>query len=171
MTAAIRPATPDDAAGIAEVHVASWRTSYRGIVDDAYLASLDVTAQTARWTKRLAQPAQHILVAAAPDGRLVGLCSAGAYRGSDPAIRGELYAIYLLDDAKGQGTGRALFERTARWLAAEALVPFQVWVFLHNPAARAFYERMGGVLTGEPQHLVLADKPYAEVAYRWNEPL
>jgi hypothetical protein len=37
----IRRAEPRDAAGIAHVHVASWRTTYRGIVPDSYLDALD----------------------------------------------------------------------------------------------------------------------------------
>jgi hypothetical protein len=31
-----------DARAIAEVHVASWKTTYRGIVDDAFLDQLSV---------------------------------------------------------------------------------------------------------------------------------
>ncbi|EPZ52573.1 hypothetical protein [Alicyclobacillus acidoterrestris] len=36
----IRKAVPDDAAGVAKVHVDSWRTTYREIVNDEFLASL-----------------------------------------------------------------------------------------------------------------------------------
>ena len=52
----IREATPEDARAIATVHVASWRTTYRGLLRDAYLDSLDLEALSAacaernRWT-------------------------------------------------------------------------------------------------------------------------
>ena len=46
----IRHAEPGDARGIAEVHVSSWRTSYRGIVPDARLDELDVESRVSFWT-------------------------------------------------------------------------------------------------------------------------
>jgi hypothetical protein len=38
----IRRASQSDARAIAEVHVASWRETYRGIVPDAFLDALSV---------------------------------------------------------------------------------------------------------------------------------
>ena len=35
----VRPATVDDAADIARIHVESWRTAYAGIYDEHVLAS------------------------------------------------------------------------------------------------------------------------------------
>jgi ribosomal protein S18 acetylase RimI-like enzyme len=160
----VRAATPADAAAIAEVHIASWRSSYRGVIDEAYLASLDVAARTAAWDKRLAN-AEILTLVSEDRGRVVGFCCAGANRGADPTFRGEVYAIYLLDDAKGQGNGSALWRPTLAWLAERGLVPVRVEVLADNPVARGFYERMGGVLTGEPGSVTLAGKTYAEVAY------
>ena len=37
---AVRRARPDDASGIAAVHVAAWRSAYAGILEDGYLAGL-----------------------------------------------------------------------------------------------------------------------------------
>lgn len=163
----LRAATPADAAAIAEVHVASWRSSYRGIIADAYLASLDIAARTAAWDKRLANPELLTLVVE-DGGGIVGFCCAGPKRGTDHACRGEVYAIYLLDSAKGQGHGRALWAETFAWLGERELSPVRVVVLAANPVARAFYERMGGVLTGEPGTLTLDGKTYGEVAYQFS---
>jgi hypothetical protein len=38
----VRRAVSGDAASIARVHVESWRSTYAGIVPEAYLRSLDV---------------------------------------------------------------------------------------------------------------------------------
>jgi len=160
----VRAATPADAAAIASVHIASWRTSYRGIVADAYLASLDLSTRIAAWDKRLANVELSTLVAEAR-GRIVGFCCAGPSRTTDPTYRGEVYAIYLLDEAKGQGHGRALWTQTVAWLGERGLAPVRVVVLADNPVARAFYERMGGVLTGSPGTLTLAGETYGEVAY------
>ena len=166
----LRPAVAADAAAMAEVHVASWRSTYAGIIHDAFLASLDVAERTAAWTRRLANPALGAVVAER-DGAIVGFSFVGPDRGTDPDVRGEVYAIYLLEDAKGQGHGRALFTWSLDWLAARELVPVRVWVFTENPRARAFYERMGGVLSPETQSITLGDRGYAEVAYRFDRRL
>ena len=47
--ALIRRARADDAAGIAQVHVASWRSTYPGMVPDSYLLGLSTDAYTERW--------------------------------------------------------------------------------------------------------------------------
>jgi len=44
--ALIRRARADDAAGIAQVHVASWRSTYPGMVPDSYLLGLSTDAYT-----------------------------------------------------------------------------------------------------------------------------
>lgn len=163
----IRAATAADAAAIARVHIASWRSSYPGIIDDAYLAALDLAERTEAWNRRLANPALATVVTER-DGELVGFSFAGPDRGNRPDTRGEVYALYLLDGAKGQGLGRALFARSLAWLAEGGLVPVRVWVFVENERARAFYERMGGVLGIEAQAITLGGRSYGEVAYRWD---
>lgn len=166
----IRIATVADAAAIAAVHVASWNTSYRGLIDEAYLASIDVAKRTASWTQRLTtNPAVQTIVAEHA-GTIAGFCSAGPNRDATALhIRGEVYAIYLLEPAKGQGHGRELFATSLAWLREGGLDPVRVWVFADNPRARTFYERMGGVRVGEPKTIDLGGKAYAEVAYDWAE--
>ena len=46
---AIRRARPVDAAAIAAVHVAAWRSTYPGILPDAFLANLSVPRQAAHY--------------------------------------------------------------------------------------------------------------------------
>jgi hypothetical protein len=45
----IREARIEDAAGMARVHVDSWRTTYAGIVPDAYLANLTYARRENLW--------------------------------------------------------------------------------------------------------------------------
>ncbi|MBA4544154.1 hypothetical protein H1164_14880 [Thermoactinomyces daqus] len=49
----IRPAMIADAQEIAKVHVKSWQTTYRGIVSEDYLTSLNPEESAARWEKHL----------------------------------------------------------------------------------------------------------------------
>jgi hypothetical protein len=41
----IRQATIDDVPGIAHVHVASWKSTYKGIISDEYLSKLSVESR------------------------------------------------------------------------------------------------------------------------------
>src|SRR4051812_7403800 len=50
----IRPASPDDAPGIARLRVDSWRATHRGMIPDAYLDGMSVDESAAQWHRVLA---------------------------------------------------------------------------------------------------------------------
>src|SRR4051812_34644984 len=50
-----RRAGPDDAPTIASVHVASWKTTYPGIVKQAYIDALSVEERTRAWGRAAAE--------------------------------------------------------------------------------------------------------------------
>lgn len=166
----IRLATAADAPAMGRVHVASWRTTYPGIVPDAALVRLDATVSAARWSRRFADPEypQGIFVAEDDAGSVVGFATGGPERDGIPGHAGELYALYLLQEAQGRGAGRALVRAVADWLAADGVATLLAWVLAENHGARGFYERLGG------RHV--ATKPYLiegvaldEVAYGWTD--
>jgi hypothetical protein len=73
----IREATPADAAGIAEVHIAGWRWGYRGLLPDALLESLSVERREVGWRDALARPAdEQTTFVAEVAGRIVGFAGA-----------------------------------------------------------------------------------------------
>lgn len=163
----IRAATLADAAGIARVHVESWRATYAGMVPDAYLAGLSCAARTARWEEMLRElPADECtFVAVDETGRLAGFAGGGPQRTALPGYAGELYAIYLLRAAQGQGVGRQLVNRVAAHLVRQGMRSMVVWVLAKNPA-RGFYEALGGrLVSGQPIEIGGARVP--EVAYGW----
>ena len=68
----MRSAVAADAPAIAEVHVASWRAAYRGLLPEEYLDSRTVAVRTQQWESVLADPGPgHVLVAVLGD-RVVG---------------------------------------------------------------------------------------------------
>ena len=166
-TYTVRRATPEDAEGITRVHVLSWRSSYRGLLSQEYLDTLDATERLAGWRHALAHPETFGIRVAVARGDIVGFVSAGPSRGSPVGFPGELYALYLLDEAKGHGLGRALFHEAHQWLRSHGLSPMALWVLKDNASARGFYEHLGGRLLGE-QSITLGAVPYPEVAYGWD---
>lgn len=136
-----RAATADDAAAIASLHAASWRSTYRGAMRDAYLDG-DVTAERRTlWQERLGAPApnQHVLVAAT-GGRVLGF--ACAYGMADPRWGTELDNLHVDASERGRGVGAELLASVARWTgAAHPDAGLYLWVLDGNAGARRFYER------------------------------
>ena len=94
----VRAADLADAAAIAQVHVDSWRTTYRGIVPDAFLAGLPSERRTEAWTGILRDSSAQscVYVAADSQGTVVGFASGGPERAGDALHTGEVYALYPL---------------------------------------------------------------------------
>jgi ribosomal protein S18 acetylase RimI-like enzyme len=141
MDIVIRPATIDDAADIARVHVAAWRTTYAGIVPDAYLDALNVDDRAQRWREGIASRNAGVLVAE-DAAAVVGFAAGGKLREPIGDYDGELYAIYILRERQGQGIGRRLTQSVADVLRSEGFKSMAVWVLRKNPAV-AFYRRLG----------------------------
>ena len=156
----IRPATTDDAVGIAGVHVRSWQEAYAGIVPDDY-------ARARRWAQQLAEgPADHVrTIVAESAGRLLGFASYGPARDED-ARRGEreIYSIYLDPGTWGHGVARDLMRTTLSELGDGT--PVSLWVLADNARARHFYRRHGFSPDGVERLENLGGADLLEVRYR-----
>ena len=151
MTANVRDASIDDAAGIARVRVETWRAAYCGLVPQEMLDRMDVERETARrmehWDELHADARKHDLVAVV-DGEVVGWAMAGPARDEDAPVSGELYAIYALADRWSRGVGHALLTEVERRLMADGHDHAYLWVLLGNHRATAFYESHGWYADG-----------------------
>ena len=170
----IRPATPDDAETIAQIHVASWRESYAELMPAETLAGLDVAERAKVWRGIVAagpaSDATFVLefVGEAP----LGFASCGAQRSDRLAVLGypaEFEAIYILRRGQGRGGGRALMRVMARHLLGQGWEAASVWVFRDNPAARRFYEALGGVATGIDGTWTTHGLTLPDMSYGWRD--
>jgi ribosomal protein S18 acetylase RimI-like enzyme len=166
MISVVRPADVEDAAAIARVHVDTWRTAYRGLLPDDFLAALDGAGYEDRWRRTLAGGAGRVYVA--EDGRqVVGFASGGPERAGEEGFSGELYAIYVLQESQGRGHGRRLVQAVARGLRERELPNMIVWVLGDNHQARHFYERLGGAYV-RSQPITIGSALLQEVSYGWR---
>jgi len=165
----IRPAQAEDVPTIARVHVDSWRTTYSGIVNSQFLASLSYEARERMWVDALSSSTNQafIHVAEVPEAGVVGFAAAGPVREHDEQYKGEVYALYLLKEHQRQGIGRALFGVSAGELQCRGVTSFLVWVLKANPACR-FYEALGGRYLREKE-IKVGQERLLEIAYRWND--
>lgn len=146
-----RRARPGDEIGIGTVHIRSWQSTYPGIVPQEYLASLDLEKRIAWWAKILpqAKELQHSTWVAVDDaGAIVGFINGGPPQVTEEGYTSELYAIYLLEGAQGQGVGRQLVQRLAQDLWDAGHRTMLVGVLAENKA-RLFYEYLGAKLLRE----------------------
>jgi ribosomal protein S18 acetylase RimI-like enzyme len=175
---AVRRARPDDASGIAAVHVAAWRSAYAGILDDAYLAGLS-EARLAGFYHRaiLDRRGGHaVFVATAggadlphdragPEPAIIGFASGGRARRKGLA-EGEVETLYVLDDYRERAVGRRLMRAMAAHLRAIGCNSALVWVLANNPA-RWFYGHIGGREAMRDTVLV-AGRPVPQTALVWD---
>jgi GNAT superfamily N-acetyltransferase len=166
MVSVVRAAGIGDAAAIARVHVASWRSTYRGILPDDFLESLSEARYEERWKRSLTDHGTRVYVSK-DKGEVVAFASGGRERAGEQGYSGELYAIYVLDEARGRGHGRGLVRAVATGLGELGLADMIVWVLRDNAPARRFYERLGGVYV-RSQPTTIGATMLQEVSYGWR---
>ncbi|WP_175990576.1 GNAT family N-acetyltransferase [Bacillus sp. Marseille-Q1617] len=132
----IRKAGLPDAAGIANVHINSWKTTYIDIVSDEYLDSLTVEDRTVRWDGIL-KGSHQTYVCELDNGDIAGFVSIGKER--EKKYEGELYAIYLLKEYQRNGIGSDLFSFAMSALKSQGCSNMLVWVLKDNPYKHFYY--------------------------------
>jgi ribosomal protein S18 acetylase RimI-like enzyme len=146
----IRRAEVKDAEDIARVRLTGWRQSYKGMMPDELLGKLDIAADAQRLRAAFADPENKSLrFVVELEGKIVGMGACGKAREGADARCGEVYAIYLLEEAKGQGIGRNFMREMVEVLKANGFESLQVRVLENNAPARKFYEKLGGRVAGK----------------------
>jgi RimJ/RimL family protein N-acetyltransferase len=142
---AIRDATLADARAIAEVHVRSWQTAYRGELPDDYLDGLSIDERETQWKERLARPEVGVeALVAEDDGAVIGFAGFGPTRDEDAeAGTAEIYTLYLRPEWVGRGAGRDLFAASNERLEELGYTRATLWVLETNERSRRFYEAAG----------------------------
>ena len=173
----IRRARLADAVPIAAVHVAAWRSTYPGILPDAYLARMSVPRQAGHYERAIrGGVGVHVATASGVDvgaeggpPRVVGFATAGPSRApgaADLLADGEIETLYVLDDWRERGIGRRLMRAAAGHLAGIGCTSALVWVLRDNPS-RWFYARLGG-RAGAESLVEVGGQAIPQTAYVWS---
>ena len=142
----IRPVAPEEWAAIADLHLRSWRSAYRGILTDEYLDGEIEPERSRAWRARIGSgiPADIGVFAAERHGQMLGFVCANLNPDRTPQWGPRVENLHCHPDHKGQGTGRALLIRAAQWVEEQRPgSALHLYVYDQNAAARAFYRRMG----------------------------
>ena len=134
------------------------------------MASLSYQDRETRWADILTtdQLATSNFVAVTHEGKVVGFAGGGSERGGNQTYRGELYAIYLLEEYQRMGIGRRLVLAVTQRLLVDGFNSMLIWVLKDNHPACRFYESLGGEPVGR-QTITIGGLDVVEVSYGWKD--
>lgn len=163
----IRPATPEDAPGIANVHTLSWIETYANIMPKEYLESISKEHRLSIWQEILQDKNEfNFTFVLTCKNEVVGFLNAGEAREEEYGFEIELYSMYLLQKAQGKGLGKQLFQAFLDALKEKGINSLYLWVLRENETAK-FYESMGGVRSLQ-HHESFGGKDLIEDLYGWE---
>jgi ribosomal protein S18 acetylase RimI-like enzyme len=165
----IRQAEFEDAAGIARVQIDTWRIAYRKIMPPRLLEEMNDVRIAAFWAQVIAEAqGKSFCFVASSAERIVGFASGGPRQHSTDAIRGEVYALYVLPGHQGRGVGRRLVMTSFDRMLELGMREGRIWTLRENAPARGFYERIGGTATDNGYNDIGGIR-YPEIAYDWPD--
>ncbi len=168
----IRPCVLADAETLGKIHAQAWHESYEKnlMPEDTLLTSgPDIARAICRLPNMTAVPEQggYFLVESS-DKRIVGFGECGAARKIAEFAPGEIYHMYLLQEAQQQGLGRKLLFTLLDYLGRSGMEKAGIKIHADFGPARQFYERCGGQYAGE-RVTQSGNRTFAEAVYVWNE--
>jgi len=164
----IRIAVADDARAIAQVRVDAWRTTYKGMIPDAYLAAMSVDDSEVLWSRVLNAASSRASVFVAASGRdIVGFAAGNLLAEPKYGLDAELTAVYVRRDSQRAGVGSRLVGAVVAAERAQGATGLITWVIAANKGARAFYERLDAELLIE-QPFQWDGMDLVEAGYGWR---
>ena len=148
--------------------VDTWRSTFRGLLADAFLDGMSREDQAVRHARRMGVPGVCYLVAVEPaTGEIIGFANFGPARGKVPDDIHEIYALYVRANIRGAGSARRLSQRrqrTARSKGQSRCLP-GCW-----PAIPTGNSTSGWAQKRSRQRRIgLGDRSYEQVAYLWDD--
>lgn len=148
MNYTIEELSVDNALDYAKVNALAWKQSYREIVDDDFLEFINTDEQikvlTEKLKKRVGDKDNNSFLLRV-DNKPVGIFGFRKSIVDGYSDCGELASIYLLDEVKGKGFGRILFQRNIDELKKLGYTKMINGCLEGNPS-NEFYKHMGGRL-------------------------
>lgn len=162
----IRKASIYDSIGVTKVYVETWKTAYRGIIDQDYLENMNYDKHKRNFMNLLSREAL-VYVAESKIGEIVGFSTPEVSKDNDGDVRGIISNIYVLDRYQGEGVGYKLLSKAASALMKSEINRMIVWVLKDNPAC-GFCEALGGT-PRETRLDQIGGIDYVSIGYVWED--
>ena len=166
----LRDAGTEDAAIIAAIHCASWRSAYAGVLEQSFLDGPIEADRTELWGDRLAnpKPSQAVLLVEEATRPIGFICSFGNI---DRDWGSLIDNIHVLPSHRGQGCGAFMMRSAATRLASRHPgVGIHLWVFEANQMGLHFYERLGGIIVEQDTSRIPAANGATVLRLHWPDP-
>lgn len=153
----------EDQEGMAKIKVDCWQDTYKNIIDQSYLDSLNYEIQTNKYIDSFDEYKNMVLVAEdVNDHKIIGYScfSTDANEYADA----ELISLYIDKNYSRQGVGTSLLRETIKELKKYNKKTMMLWCIKENKNAIKFYEKMGGIKAFDKMAKI-GNKVYQEYGY------
>ena len=140
----IRKATLNDVEQIAQVHVITWKTTYKGFLSESFLENITPESRYILWRKNINDPNKIILVLE-KNAEIIGFIAGDPVKpGEYEQYDGVLTALYCKEKEQGKGYGKQLFHAL---LTEFTKLRFRNCIVkvLKESNSTYFYEKLGAV--------------------------
>ncbi len=162
----IRRARMADAAGIAKVHVDSWRATYKDIVPNEFLKKMTYDKRKRLWESVLLEGC--VFVAENEEGQIIGFATGGEERsGAYEDFRGELSTLYIVEAYQSRGIGKRLVKTVIKEIETLGINTMVVSILEVNES-KHFYEALGGQMI-DTVEVEIGGKKLKELVYGWKD--
>lgn len=153
----------EDQEGMAKIKVDCWQDTYKNIIDQSYLDSLNYEIQTNKYIDSFDEYKNMVLVAEdVNDHKIIGYAcfSTDANEYADA----ELISLYIDKKYARRGVGTSLLRETIKELKKYNKKTMMLWCIKENKNAIKFYEKMGGIKAFDKMAKI-GNKVYQEYGY------
>jgi RimJ/RimL family protein N-acetyltransferase len=150
----------DDINDVSRVYAQSWKSAYRGIVPQDYLASISKD----RWSKFLVNEISNMWIVS-DEKQIIGSSTYAPARDEKYNGWGEIISIYLIPSYFHQGIGTKLLHASMNELFSMGYSNLYLWVLEDNHSARQFYEKNGFRFNGDAMQSIIGGEPLNEIKY------
>lgn len=146
----IREARGNDAKNIAKIKVDGWKTAYKGLMPETVLSELNYEVETDKvkeWLKGFRDEKYKRMIVYEENDEILGFAYFGDVLDEEYSkYQGEVIALYVLQEKKGNGIGTELLNAVKVELRGRGYSSMIIWCLDGNLPSIGFYEKMGGVI-------------------------
>ena len=138
----IRPAVPEDAQAISDLHTRSFRVSYQYLPETGRSLETGDERRAEFWEKLLERHHESTLLAVCDD-RMIGFIRFGPSPDDDSDEEtGHIFSVHVDPDLTGSGVGGRLVRAAVSAMSGNHRAA-TLWALSDNESAHRFYERLG----------------------------
>lgn len=163
----VKKAAMQDVAAISQIHAASWKEAYKGLVPQAYLDQLKNDFWEAAFTQWIGDKRLEVLLLL-DSSTPVGTVAYGKARDERYSSYGEIVSLYVLPSYFGRGVGKELLEASIQELYKMQYKGIYLWVLKENHRARKFYEKNQFMFTGMELLDTIMEQPIIDLCYLYE---